>query len=131
MLIKKSQITMEFLLLISFLFIMLLGFITVAGIQLKDFSDNQKINLINDFGYSLKRELVLASIVNDGYQRTVTLPVKIDNTINYSITMQSSILIIETEEYGFSAIVPPTQGVLRKGSNIIRKINNSVIIENV
>ena len=125
---KKSQITIEFLFLIGFLFIFSLGFIVVAGIQMKEFSDNKKIETILDFGDSLKKEIGIASVVKNGYEREIYLPEKIDNSINYTIITKNSTLIIKTENYEFAAIIPKTQGSLAKGKNTIKKINNSVAI---
>ncbi|MCK5283736.1 MAG: hypothetical protein KAK00_10125 [Nanoarchaeota archaeon] len=110
---------------------MSLGFIIAAGIQIKEFSDNQKVKTIIDFGNSLKRELNLASVVKEGYQRTIILPNKVDNSINYTIQNTNSTLIIGAEGYEYSAIIPKVQGELKKGTNSIKKINGSVIIENV
>ncbi len=128
---KQSQITTEFLIIICFIFVISLSFISAAGIQMKGFSDNNKKELIEDFGESLKKEIRIASTVRNGYERKITLPEKIDSSIDYSITMKNSTLIIYTEEYEFVTIIPKTIGNLSNGSNTIRKINGSVYIENV
>ncbi len=128
---KQSQITTEFLIIICFIFVISLSFIIAAGIQMKGFSDNNKKELIEDFGESLKKEIRIASTVRNGYERKITLPEKIDSSIDYSITMKNSTLIIYTEEYEFVTIIPKTIGNLSNGSNTIRKINGSVYIENV
>ena len=128
---KKSQVSMEFLFLISFVFVFSLGIVIAAGIQLNDFSDNQKIKLVIDFGESVRKEIDLASVVKDGYMRTIELPDKIDGTINYSIEMNSFTLIINTEYYEFDARISETDGELKKGVNIIKRVNNSIKIENV
>lgn len=122
---------MEFLFLISFVFVFSLGIVIAAGIQLNDFSDNQKIKLVIDFGESVRKEIDLASVVKDGYMRTIELPDKIDGTINYSIEMNSFTLIINTEYYEFDARISETDGELKKGVNIIKRVNNSIKIENV
>ena len=128
---KKSQVTMDFLFLVSFVFIFSLAFIIAAGIQLKDFSDNQKIDAVIDFGESLRKEIDIASVVKEGYFRTVVLPDKIGDSINYSIEMGNFTLIIDTDDYVYSAKISDVEGELKKGSNTIKKINNTVKIENV
>ena len=110
---------MEFLFLISFLFVFSLAFIIAAGIQLKNFSDNNKIELVVDFGESLTREINLASIVNEGYERTIILPDKIDDSIEYTIEMNGSTIIVNTDYYEFSDIISKTNGELKKGNNTI------------
>ncbi len=122
---------MEFLLLMCFLFLIVISFVAVSGYQMKKYSDNQKKELVEDFGYSLKKEVDIASVVKDGYHRTVILPDKIDASLDYSISMSNATLIILTETYEYNGIIPQTIGSLKKGSNIIKKINNQVQIENV
>jgi uncharacterized protein (UPF0333 family) len=127
---KKTQITMEFLLLIGFIFIITIGFIIAAGIQMKNFSDESKKELVKDFGLYLKKEIDVASVVKDGYKREISLPEKIDGKIDYSIMMENYTLIVFTDVYDFSSIVAKTNGTFDQGKNIITKINGTVIVQN-
>ena len=126
---KKGQVSLEFLVLVGFLAVMSFGFIFAASIQLKDYSDNEKSEIIQDFGNSIKRELNLAGVVKDGYNRKLTLPEQISGTIDYSITVTGETLIIRTDIEDYSAIVPNTKGTLVKNAdNFISKVNNTIII---
>lgn len=128
---KKSQVAMEFLILIGFLTVFTFGFIVAAGVQFKDFSDSQKINLVKEMGESVKSEIGLASTVKEGYRREIFLPDKIDGAIGYNISAANSTLIIRAENYEFSAVIPKIEGQLDEAgkSYIISHINNSVKIE--
>jgi len=129
MLIKRSQIAFEFLVLIGFLTIISFGFITASGIQIKEYSDNQNKAMVEEFASSLKRELDMASVVKEGYERTVSLPEEIDGKILYNISMQGSTLTIITEEYSYSVIIPETEGRFETNkNNLIRNTNNTVVI---
>ncbi len=128
---KNSQLTLEFLVLVGFLFIITVVFIAAIGRQMTDFSDRERLDTINAFGNSIKTELDIASIVKDGYQRSITLPDKIDGRLDYTITVSTSTLIITSDDHEFVSIIPKTQGTFIKGSNIIRKQNNTIVIENV
>ena len=127
----RAQVSMEFLFLVGFVFFMAFGFIFVASVQMKDFSDSKKRTIILDFGDSLKEEMNIASVVFDGYQREISLPEKIDGTIDYSIIMSSSTLVISTEYDDYQGIIPKTTGNLQKGNNIVRKQNGTIFIENI
>lgn len=127
---KTSQISLEFIILISFLFIICVGFITVSAYQMQEFSDEQNRYIINQFGNSIKMEINLASVVKDGYERTIILPDKIEGSINYTITTGSSTLTISAADNQFVKVIPNINGQLQKGKNTIRKINNTVRIEN-
>jgi hypothetical protein len=127
---KRSQIIMELVILVGFAFLFSIAFIVAAGDRMKTVSDNKRLDTINDFGKSIKKEIDLASIMKEGYMREFTLPETIDGTIEYSIITKNSTLIINTTDYGYSSIIPKTNGTVAKGKNIIKKINNSVTIEN-
>jgi len=128
---KKAQITMEFLFVIGFVFVLSVGLIAVAGHRMKEFSDKKQEVITNEYIDVLKKELDIASVVKIGYSRTITLPQKIDGTINYTIQMNSSAIIITTNLNSYTRIIPTTQGVLKKGQNIIRRTNTNLVIENV
>jgi hypothetical protein len=129
--VKKSQVSIEFLLLIGFVFIFSLGFIVAAGIQLKEFTENKRVSTINDFGNSLKKEMDMASIVKEGYERKLFLPDEIDETIPYEIQNKNNTLIVAADNFEFSSIIPKTVGNLTKGWNLITKLNNTIFIYNI
>lgn len=128
--IKKSQVSLEFLLLIGFVFMVSLGFILSASIQISNFTDEKNNEAIADFGNALKTELTLASVVHPGYYRKISLPEKINGKIEYTVEMKNSTIIIVAQKYYFNNIIPNTQGQLQKGNNIIRNQNGVVVIEN-
>ena len=130
MMIKKSQISMEFLFLVAFVFIASFGFILAAGIQLDHFSDERNKETVEDFGNSLKTELSLASVVHDGYYREFRLPEKINDKLDYTVTVKNTTLIVSTDEYYYNSIIPNTQGHFVKGDNIIRNTGGRITIEN-
>ena len=123
---KKSQVTMEFLFLVSFVFVFSLAFVVAVGIQLTDFSDNQKKDTTVDFGDSIRKEMDIASVVKNGYIRKIVLPDMIDDSINYTIQMSNYTLIISTDNYEYSAKISYFEGTLQKGNNTLKKINNTV-----
>lgn len=128
---RKSQIAMEFFMLIGFIFIFSIGFIYVFGLQLKDYSDRKTIETVNDFGESLKKEIDITSVVKEGYERKINLPEQIDGSINYSVSIISKTLILNTEIREFNYILPATKGSFQKGDNLLKNINKTVVIENV
>ena len=120
---------MEFLLLAGFLFILSIGFVVAAGIQIKDYADAKKHDMTLEFVRSVQAEIELASVVKEGYVRTFELPEKIYGTINYSIGAGNSTLVVSTEQDTFTAIIPTLVGQPRKGRNTITN-NSTVTITN-
>lgn len=128
--INTAQVSMEFIVVAGFIFMMSLGFIVAAGTQMKDFSDSHKVDTIKDFGNSIQSELELASVVKEGYKREITLPDKIELGIDYNITITNSTLIVMTDIFDYVRIVPQVNGNIAKGKNTITKNNSMVTIEN-
>src|SRR3989338_9176823 len=95
--ITKGQVSMEFMFLTGFLFIISLGFTIAAGIQLKEYSDHKKSEMVREFGRSVQKEIELASIVHEGYQREIILPEKIYDLINYTISLSNVTLSISAD----------------------------------
>jgi len=127
---KKSQISMEFLALIGFVFIVAFGLILAAGTQLQDFRDNRDRELVYDFGTWLKNELDIASNVHDGYIREITLPDKIEDILEYSLRVNTTTIDIQAEHTQYIGLIPPVEGFLQKGKNTIKKNNGKITIEN-
>ncbi len=125
---NKSQIAMELLVLIGFLFLIAIGFIISAGIQLKNFQDEKTKNTFLDFSNMLRLELQTASTVMDGYIRNITLPEKIDGIIEYQIDLKNSTIIIISNNFEESFTITNLEGNINKGKNTIKKINESIII---
>lgn len=127
---RKAQVSMEFLVLIGFVFLMSFGLIFAAGTQLGNFRDDRNKELVTDFGSWIKSELDVASVVHNGYIRQITLPNKIDDTIEYTIITNGSAIVIEAEDQTYIGLIPIIQGSIQKGKNTIYRDNQIITIEN-
>ncbi|MBN2458664.1 hypothetical protein JXB28_00105 [Candidatus Woesearchaeota archaeon] len=90
---KKSQIATEFMLMVGLAMVVVFVFLAVSYSLIIDYSEEKNMNKLMDFGYSIQNELILASEVEPGYQRIITLPEKIGST-SYSITIVNNDLVI-------------------------------------
>jgi len=125
---RKSQVATEFMLVVGLAMIII---IILAGILYSlsyTYSEEKNLNRLRDLGYSLQSELILASEVEPGYERTIILPDKV-NGVDYAISQTENDLIITYKGTELLFPIPLVSGTLTKGSNTIRKTDaNTVVI---
>lgn len=128
---RKAQIAIEFLLLTSFaLFFFFIILIVLSNIS----SDNQKHRIqtsIEDLGTSVKNEIITASEMENGYNRNLYLPSKIEGQ-EYNITLnnesnKSSYLIIRSGLIEQYFDIPKISGTIASGNNIISKQESLIV----
>lgn len=129
---KKSQIAIEFLLLAgTSIFILLLILISMYSLS-KGKTDEKTYYELDDFGKSLQQEILLASELEDGYVRTMNIPMTL-NGRNFNITTNQTsayngYIKINYEVYEFYYAIPIVNGTFKKGMNTITKQNGVLSI---
>lgn len=110
----------------------------VVIIAMTTLSSEKKIDntyyAIADLGISLQSEFLLASKVENGYQRIIFIPSTINgNEYELSIVGQESnsyLLEFKFNELDFTYKIPRVNGTIQFGENIITKENDTVFIYN-
>jgi len=125
----KSQSATEFIILASFMLLVIVGFFAVASskvLEVKEGGNRQVAEDIADFAY---REIETAKSVADGYTRTFVMPQTV-NGINYTITIiDNRELAVNYLGYEYLKFLPANvTGNLIKGSNKISKVNGVIFI---
>lgn len=128
---QKTQSALEFVVLASFMLLVIIGFFSVTSsniLQAKD-EGNKKISSdITDFAY---REIEIAKSLNDGYTRVFVMPQTV-NGVNYSISIiDNRELMVNYLGNEYVKFLPANvSGNISIGLNRIKKINNVVYISN-
>jgi len=120
---------MEFVILASFMLLVILGFFSLASSKMTDARQEGNRKTAEDVAEFAYREIETAKSVNDGYSRIFEMPQTI-NGINYSIAIiDSRELVVKylDEEYVKFLPVNVTGNIL-KGSNRIAKTDGIVSI---
>jgi len=73
-------------------------------------------------------EVLLASIVSDGYERDFELPDKIGSKEYNMVILNESVILVSTDIYESSKIIFTTTGQPIQGMNTIRKENGEISI---
>lgn len=125
----KSQSAMEFVILASFMLLVILGFFSLVSSRMIEarVEGNRKIS--EDIAKFAYREVEIAKSVNDGYSRIFEMPQSV-NGINYTLSVIDSRELVVTylnEEYVQFLPINVTGNIL-KGSNRISKLNGIILL---
>jgi hypothetical protein len=74
---KKSQFSIEFAILMAFMFLVFVGFIAVISSTVLDVQENERLQIAEDIAALAKNEIELARASTDGYTRNFELPIKV------------------------------------------------------
>ena len=83
---KTSQSAVEFIILASFMLLVLLGFFAITGSRLLEAREEGNKRIAQDIADFAYREVEIAKSVNDGYTRTFIMPQSV-NGVDYSISI--------------------------------------------
>lgn len=125
---RKAQIAIEFMSIVGLAMLVVVVFTGVLYYLSYTYSEEKNINRLRDLGYSLQNELILASEVEYGYERTLTIPDKIEGT-GYSISQTTTNLVLRYKQTELVFPIPQVTSSLSKGCNKVTKdINGNVTI---
>ncbi len=129
--VSKAQISAEFFMLVGLAFLIAIAFEIASLDQLKDFRIQKEEEAIRDVALKVQKELFIAANVEDGYVRTFELPDRLDNTINYSLTILNSTLFVQSKNSFYTVSIPKVVGNLSRGINGINKTGGVLYLNNI
>lgn len=125
---KKAQVATEFIMVVGLAMVIIIIFISVLYYWSYNYSEEKNINRLMDLGFSLQSELIIASEVEYGYERTISIPATVDG-IEYSINQTANDLVITYKGADLLFPIPQiSSGELSKGINTISKTAPDTII---
>ena len=125
---QRAQVAIEFMVTVGLAMIMLILLAGVIYFLTKDYSEEKNLRRLLDYGYSLQNEIILASEVEPGYERTIFIPNKIDG-VSYTISQQNNYFVLTYKGNDLVFDIPEVTGSFQKNqNNTIRKQGDTVII---
>lgn len=115
----RGQIMMEFVLVLAIAVIISMVYLVAANNLLKDTSEEQRVMEIDNIGYAVQDEIILATSVSDGYSRTIFLPEKAGRFV-YTISSDGTGITLQSDSYSQFYETPHFTGSIHKGNNIIQ-----------
>ena len=129
---SKAQFAIEFIVLIAFMFIIFLGFMTIITSKILEAKENERQKIAEDIAILARDEIDLARSVSDGYIRTFTLPGKIEgNSYTIAIIDNRELVVNYLDKEHVLFLQDNVVGDLGNGLNEIRKFNGTVYISNI
>ena len=123
----KAQSSLEFMAIIGLMMTMLAIFSIGIMQTYQEIQESKEQVIVQDLAFKIKDEVTLAYNVQPGYFRTFIIPEVVDD-VNFTIVAQSGLVIVSTGNQEASALTPGFIGCIGKGSNTIRKLQNSTIL---
>ena len=126
---NKAQFAIEFIVLISFMFVIFLGFTAVITSKILDAKESERQQTAEDIATLAKNEIDLARSVSDGYNRTFNLPAAIEgNSYNISIIDNRELVVKYLDKEHVLFLQDNVAGNVNSGKNTITKENGIVYI---
>lgn len=125
----KSQSAMEFIVLSSFLFLVIVGFFAISSSKLLDVKEEANRKVAEDIAEFAYREIEIATSVNNGYKRVFYMPQNV-NSVDYNIAVvDNRELIVNYLGYEHIKFLPSNvTGNITRGFNVISKENGTIFI---
>ena len=123
----RAQVSLEFMFIVIILLFLTILFVIAAGNKTNDFQREKNIFLLRDTAGSVRNEIQVAYAMDSGYTRSFDVPDTLEG-INYSIEIQNNFISAVLDDEVIELAIQPVNGSLQKGSNLIRKVNGSVLL---
>ncbi|MEK6983464.1 MAG: hypothetical protein AABX33_02740 [Nanoarchaeota archaeon] len=125
----KSQSAVEFIILASFMIVVIVGFFAITSSKILDAKEESNRQIAQDIAEFAYREIAMAKTVNDGYTRLFTMPESV-NGVNYSISIvDNKELIVDYLGYEYFKPLPANvTGNISRGLVELKKINGVVFL---
>lgn len=122
----RGQVVIEFMILICIAVLLGVVYLGIGNELLHDTSEQQRVEALNALGYTIQDEIILATTVEDGYRRTLTLPDKADRFV-YNITNDETTVTLSSGEVTIVYDIPRIDGTFVQGGNLISK-NGGIMV---
>ena len=123
----KGQVALEFLTMVSISGIALLVLLGISYSLFNVKIEENDLFAVEDLGYSIQNEIILASEVHDGYEREIFIPDKIGN-MRYDISNTPDYLVLNYTRGEVLFLLPDVSGSISKGNIKIKNVEGQVVI---
>jgi hypothetical protein len=117
---RRGQFIIEFTILLALAVLAGIIYLVSATSLLGDVSEQQRVTALNDVGYMVQDEVLLAETVDDGYLRTFTIPQTADR-FAYQLTSDETSITLASGSTIITYPLPLVSGTFQKGKNTIAK----------
>jgi hypothetical protein len=120
---KRAQLTLEFMVVMGFAFILLVSLLGVVAYQLRTSVSDALAQGVEDIVATVEIELTTASVIGEGYETTFTLPQRVQG-LAYTIVLAPdanySVVSVSAGAAYADRRVPLCAGSIVPGRNLLR-----------
>jgi hypothetical protein len=116
----RGQVVIEFLIIVGIAIFVAALYLAVSANIFSSKSEEQRVAALNNIGYMVQDEIILAATVHDGYAREFQLPETADR-FTYAVSNDATTLTLQSGNTIINYPLPEISGSLQKGTNVIRK----------
>ncbi len=126
---RTAQIAIEFSFMVMLSFAFLIVILLIAYAYFHHAAEERRNAAVQDLAWTLKRELLIAATVEDGYRRNVTLPLTLDG-LSYSVDVSETTLTVSLADgtSGIASIPAVVAGTFAPGANELRQDDGALTI---
>jgi len=125
----NAQFSIEFIMLIAFMFLVFLGFMAVVTSKIIEAKENERQKIAEDIAALARNEIDIAKSMADGYARNFTIPSKIKgNSYTIEIINDRELVVKYLDKEYVEFLPEKVAGNVNLGANSIRKENGVVYI---
>lgn len=124
---RKSQVMLEFTLVIVFVVLLFTLFTAFIRNEIRDYSIEREESELNNFGRNLQQKFFIASNMHEGFSFEVKVPERI-NKKYFSLYILSSNLYVEQGELQLIYSLPKTNGDITSDIFYLSNVAGEVLI---
>ena len=125
----NAQFSIEFIMLIAFMFLVFLGFMAVVTSKIIEAKENERQKIAEDIAALARNEIDIAKSMADGYARNFTIPSKMKgNSYTIEIINDRELVVKYLDKEYVEFLPEKVAGNVNLGANSIRKENGVVYI---
>jgi uncharacterized protein (UPF0333 family) len=125
----RGQVAVEFSFMVMLALIFFVVALVIVGFYIEKSASEQGVAALQDEGAKVQQELLLAAAVEDGYQRTLTLPATLGG-LQYTVSNTPTMLTLTLHDGTvYNREIPQVAGSIVKGQNRLRNIGGALIID--
>jgi hypothetical protein len=126
---QKLQSSIEFVIIVGFVMVFFSVFLLIIQENVSTKLEQKQSRMVNELVTEVQDEINLALEASDGYSREFFVPEKIANR-EYGLAVVGGMVYLKTTDgkYAVALPIPQVNGTFQNGTNIIRKENGEIIL---
>lgn len=124
----RGQAALEFIMMMALALSVGALFLFVALESITRTAQRERTAALDDVGYMLQDEVVLATTVQDGYSRTITVP-QLAGRFTYAVSSAPNAVTLSSGDVTITYPIPNVTGGFAKGTNTLRKRGTVEVVQ--